>query len=270
MPSTVIALAYPLIAIPNDNYTYPWYGALGVLWLLGVTGSLSSLEGGVRQLVRRRREQHLAFSFQGLTATSARHLLRSLRVSLSAAGALVVVAVAVAFALVPKAAAVTAQEDRQYYINNATRLLRVAPNAVAVSDWAFSSARPPGGWLEDPGVTLRSAGSATVVTTNHHATQYQLQGPTALLPAGSYEAVVAGSVRHGGLALGVLDADADAWIATSLYASVQWPDTARLMVKRFTLPKPRRVEVILSNWRLHDGRSVWILRHVRLVRLPPS
>ncbi len=76
-------------------------------------------------------------------------------------------------------------------------------------------------WTPTDGVALANGGEAVEVTTTTGRSDYQLTGPTVLLSPGTYELRADVAVSDGGIELGVLDADKNAWLNTSRYWSGQ-------------------------------------------------
>ncbi len=134
-----------------------------------------------------------------------------------------------------------------------------------VEQWRFESL--PRGWRAgSPGVQLRSDVTvlrgrkviALSVRTTKTNNAYQLVAPIVWLPAGRYVAAVRGEVTAGGLWLGVLDAEADRWIAESPFGN-----NARIvpstMPVTFTLASWRPIRMILSNLSTSSRRSGWLI-----------
>ena len=69
-----------------------------------------------------------------------------------------------------------------------------------------------------------------------------------------------------GLELGVLDADAEAWLNKGLYWYGQRGYGSRDLVVGFELPKPLRVRPIVSNWQHQTGMSQWLVRRIWIRR----
>ena len=104
------------------------------------------------------------------------------------------------------------------------------------------------------------------VTTTTGRSDYQLTGPTVLLSPGTYELRADVAVSDGGIELGVLDADKNAWLNTSRYWSGQQGSGSRDLVVPFELSKPLRVQPILSNWQFRAAPSTWRVRRVWIRR----
>jgi len=100
-----------------------------------------------------------------------------------------------------------------------------------------------------------------VVTTTGRF-EYQLSGPDVLLSPGRYELRADVDVREGGLELGALDADANAWLSTARYWHGQPGFGSRDLAVPFELKKPLRVRPILSNWQHRAATSDWMVRTV--------
>jgi len=130
--------------------------------------------------------------------------------------------------------------------------------------WSFANALPPG-WERLNGSVDRSGSGARVVTSPGRF-DYELQGPEVELAPGRYRLLVDGRAVVGGMLIGLLDTDANAWLAQSEYWSRQPGIRRRPLGFDVTLDEPRRVRPMLSNWA--DGwSSTWLVRSVRIVRL---
>ena len=104
------------------------------------------------------------------------------------------------------------------------------------------------------------------MTTHSRPWNYEVLSPEISLPAGSYAVALDGKVVAGGLDLGVLDIDANSWVAQTTYWYGQRGFDGRVMVTHFRLDAPKKVKIILSNWVPRDMSSQWLLRSVELVR----
>jgi hypothetical protein len=131
----------------------------------------------------------------------------------------------------------------------------------AVTAWSFARGTPSG-WSGDA-----TAHGASFTTTSR-PWSYELVGPKVQLPAGRYAVYARGRVLAGGLDLGVLDADKNAWLEQRFYWSAQRARFANgWMTTPFELTAATSVQVILSNWVPSAQQSRWRLGEIRLVRL---
>jgi hypothetical protein len=87
-----------------------------------------------------------------------------------------------------------------------------------------------------------------------------------VLGAGRYRLDLKGTVREGGLELGVLDASADAWLSFAHYWSGQTGFEGNSMTVSLNLAGSTTVRFVLSNW--NAGRaSEWTINKLQLVRV---
>jgi hypothetical protein len=145
-------------------------------------------------------------------------------------------------------------------------------SAHSLSTLGFANARQdarfgdglPAGWQSQAASASRGDGGVVVQTTRSRLS-YQLVGPEVMLSPGTYHAVVAGRVVAGGVIVGILDTQADSWIAQQDYSARQRAFDRRTMAVGFTLSKPTAVRIILSNWAPVDATSRWIVRRAAIV-----
>lgn len=110
---------------------------------------------------------------------------------------------------------------------------------------------------------------STIVNTRARKWNYEVVSPKLRLEPGRYRIYLDGQVVNGGLDLGVLDTDANKWIAQRFYWRGQRGFDRRSMMTPFTLTEARTVEIVLSNWVPTDQASRWELRAMQLVRIKP-
>ena len=155
-----------------------------------------------------------------------------------------------------------------YYRPNASPLAPAATGTPVVS-WSFANGLPPE-WSGDAANAARAAGGGAFATTAPQWA-YELVGPRVELQPGRYAVYARGRVLAGGLDLGVLDADKNAWLEQRTYWSGQRAQFAKgWLATPFSVQTATSVEVVFSNWVPKAQPSRWQLGDVRLVRLPPQ
>jgi hypothetical protein len=200
----------------------------------------------------------------GATAALARHgyTLRPAAEQLLAAGRVRVWARAFRILKFP----LTANPDAAFYLGGASALVRpVATRPLKVWSWATGAAP---GWT-GAGVSAAAKARGAAFATGSSRFGYELIAPTVTVPAGTYRAELSGSVRAGGLDLGVLDAKANAWIAQTTYWSGEGGFATKVMATQFSVSKATAITLILSNWVPRSESSRWLLREARLARVGP-
>jgi hypothetical protein len=138
--------------------------------------------------------------------------------------------------------------------------------APAFGVWSFEHGLP-GGWLRDGNVRTAASSRGLSVRTGAGKVAYQIvmDAPTSL-PAGTFTAVVRGSVTGGGLLLGVLDSDRDTWVAPlGHFWSGQRGFGKSVMAVPFTLKHAANIRLILANWAQTGRSSSWVLRSATIV-----
>lgn len=252
-----------LASEPNpQSFELGWIGGAGLVFLLGIAWLLASAEGVWIESIRNRT---LALRLPKSFVPEVRRVGASPTTWLMAA----FVAASVVLLVGPLAHTI----DGWRGTPNAADFYRAATTATAqppaqaevIEHWSASELRTA--WTVFSGVGVAGGPDTVTLSTTTGRYVYQLESPEIMLPAGTYEAYVAGSVLSGGLELGVLDADHNAWIATTNFWSGEQYDAGHVMPNVFTLSRPTRVRVILTNFRPADGVSHWTLRSVSLVRL---
>jgi hypothetical protein len=156
--------------------------------------------------------------------------------------------------------------DTAFYLAGASALvLPVVKPPLRVWSWAAGA---PRGWT-GAGLSAAAKARGAAFDTGSSRFGYELIAPTVTVPAGTYRAELAGSVLHGGLDLGVLDAKANSWIAQTTYWSGESGFATKVMATEFSVAKPTAIGLILANWVPHAESSRWRLRDARLVRIGP-
>lgn len=153
---------------------------------------------------------------------------------------------------------------KSFYGSNDAVLVDARSDAPFTSWWSFATTTVPKGWEIPERARLRPADGKMSVTTSQLAGGYQLISPERTLDPGSYEAVVNGSVRLGGITVGVVDAAQDRWLGTSNYWSGQPFTHGKAMAASFRIFEPTRVRIILANWAPAAIPSSWLLTSVGL------
>jgi hypothetical protein len=152
---------------------------------------------------------------------------------------------------------------RTVWWSNSESAFATAPSGQQVGRWRLQAGLPLGWSSNDK---LRPGGDFARLTTNAHMWNYEIQSPTTTLPAGSYRLYLRGSVRAGGLDLGVLNVGANSWINQQTYWYGQSGFKRGWMMTPFSLASPTKVQFVLSNWVPRDMVSQWELGELRLVR----
>jgi hypothetical protein len=156
--------------------------------------------------------------------------------------------------------------DTAFYLAGASALVPpVVKPPLRVWSWAAGA---PRGWT-GAGLSAAAKARGAAFDTGSSRFGYELIAPTVTVPAGTYRAELAGSVLHGGLDLGVLDAKANSWIAQTTYWSGESGFATKVMATEFSVAKPTAIGLILANWVPHAESSRWRLRDARLVRIGP-
>ena len=251
-PALLLSLLPSLLTVPQLEYQLGWLGVWGVLWLLLLCWAITTLPEAIRARLRARNDPTTR-PFLGQAIRSPAPWL-----------AIGLVAVVALFADVvgPRAADHVTVAD--LYREQASALLPSARDDP-LAQWSFPGELAKD-WTPTDGVALANGGEAVEVTTTTGRSDYQLTGPTVLLSPGTYELRADVAVSDGGIELGVLDADKNAWLNTSRYWSGQQGFGSRDLVVPFELSKPLRVQPILSNWQFRAAPSTWRVRRVWIRR----
>jgi len=121
------------------------------------------------------------------------------------------------------------------------------------------------------GAKAESRPDALDIRTSTESFGYQMLSPAFVLHPGAYAVVVDGTVRRGGLGVGVLDTASRRFVVQNLYSA----DQQRLrtnfvngrMVANFSLASTARLQLILSNSAPGtDTASQWRLTRLTLFR----
>jgi hypothetical protein len=140
------------------------------------------------------------------------------------------------------------------------------PSRLVLHKWSFHTGLPAG-WAPAGSIGTRQTAQGLVVRTTAKKVAYQvvMTDPVQLRPD-TYRAFVDGRILSGGMLLGVLDADRNAWVVTpGHFWSGQRPSDSRQMAVRFVLKKSASVRLILSNWANTNRASTWLLRGASIV-----
>jgi hypothetical protein len=254
-PGLVLSLPPSLLTMPQLQYQLGWLGAWGALWLLLACWALTVLPGEIRSKLEASRA-----SGHG----RARSIVTPVMLSPATWVAVGLVALVVVLADVvgPRAAQAVTAED--LWSEDADEI-RAPARDDAFAQWMFAGAIAPD-WATTEGVTLEPTQDGVEIATTAGRSEYQITGPVVLLSPGRYELRADVTVGEGGLELGVLNADADSWLAQSRYWYGQPGFGSRDLVAPFELSKPLRVKPVMSNWRHQSGTSWWLVRRIWLRR----
>ena len=253
-PALLLSLPPSLLTMPMPQYQLAWLGAWGTLWLLLACWALTVLPPAVREHADGWRNRR-----NGL-ASVARRLVRSPAPWL----ALALVGVVSVFADVvgPRAAQAVTLEDLW---NEQASVLHAPARSDALAQWPFAGAIPAG-WTPIEGVATEAVADGLEISTTPGRSEYQLVGPVVLLSAGKYDLRADVTVGEGGLELGILDTDADAWLSKAKYWYGQEGFATQDLVATFVLEKPLRLRPVVSNWRHQTGTSWWLVRNIWIRR----
>lgn len=250
VPALVITLAPPVLTVPILFYSVGFYGAAALVWFVTVTWFVGIT---APELVRDFRRWYAAGRPLALRRTN-----RRLQLTFATLG---LALIAIAF-----------RPPIEYAGISAAGFSALVPSPLspppsghgsAVHTWTFAHSLPAGWTAASSGVKVVVVQHGVSVRTTSPHFNYELLGPTFALAKGTYELRLHGSVKAGGLDLGLLSTGSDQWLAQSGYLSSQ--NFARGdMVTRFNLSRATTVRPILSNWRPSDGVSVWVLYLVEL------
>jgi hypothetical protein len=249
-PALPLAAAPPLLTIPSLVYQMNWLGTWSVLWLLAAGWLLTSVPGDI---LRRLAAIRLPSPSDGaqLARRAGRSPLTWLVVALA-------VGLGVATLVIQRRVA-----ESVFYRGNANAVVTSASTAGPLVSWRFGRGMPSE-WEPVSATRLEPLDDAIRVTTNTGRFEYQMVGPAMTFAPGRYEARLRGAVIAGGLELGVLDSDADRWLATTHYWYRQDSFADGVMVTPFSLGTSTRVRVILSNWNARAARSQWTVHLVEV------
>jgi hypothetical protein len=150
-----------------------------------------------------------------------------------------------------------------FYEGNDAELVRAASEAPFVERWTFDTEQLPEGWKDLGRSRVRPIGGGMSVLTSQLPQGYQLESPVRTLDPGSYEAIVNGRVRVGGMTVGVVDASRDRWLGTGNFWSGQQFD-GRAMGVAFRIFEPTPVRIILANWAPGAYSSSWLVSAIGL------
>jgi hypothetical protein len=155
-----------------------------------------------------------------------------------------------------------------YYAGRATPLVPASrSNGLSSSrTWPFINGGTPQGVNPVPGLEASDAsGHLGAATTDEPAGRQLLFDPIEL-PAGRYAFTLDGDVVRGGLALEIIDAGADARIATGRFWHSQHFDGHEMSVA-VTLTRSRAVRIVLANWAPARASSRWVLEQLAILQL---
>jgi hypothetical protein len=256
-PALILSLLPSLMTMPILQYHIGWLGVWAVLWLLLACWAVTVLPTAVRSWMRRREEA----SGNGRPWTKAFRVMRS--PALWLAVGLVGVFAIFADVVGPRAAGAVTADDLW---SASADSLRAPRSGAALAQWPFDGA-VAADWESIDGTVVEAAEAAVGLVTTSGRSEYQLVGPVVLLSPGRYELRADITVREGGLELGVLDTDANAWLRTAHYWHGQKGYGRQDLAVAFELPKPLRVRPIVANWRFQSGESSWLVRRIWIRRI---
>jgi hypothetical protein len=243
-PACLIAFAPPALVVPAAQYEVAEKGALALICGLSFAAVVAKLGVGFADPGGRDAIERLG----GSDGPQRRRLL--VTAGLCGAGLLVALG----------AQAVTDRlEDRLFYRNNATA---VRPFGVrrppALASWSLDQLPRTWDRLGGTDTVLRTSGAGLSVRTTTLPSGYQLGSPVGRLSAGKYVAVLRGTVVRGGLAVGVLDTRANAFVSTGFFRGYPHRPLVTMQVP-FTLTRTKLVRMLLTNWAPHATSSQWRL-----------
>jgi hypothetical protein len=147
-----------------------------------------------------------------------------------------------------------------FYRGRATPL--TSPHGVPFESWILNR-KVPARWSLQEGAKILPSEGGIAISTSPSKSGYQLVSPTVSLPPGQYEASALGSVRSGGLELGVLNYKKNTWISNSFFWSGQFAShPIGSMGARFYLERATVIRIVLANSAPTDHKSEWLIRRV--------
>jgi hypothetical protein len=282
VPAIAIGLASPLAGVPDSQFSVGLFAGLAVVWILSLawavtwiverSGALKSMAAGATARWRTRfrhryREvrQNLPRGYLGNEAPSHRKRTSSSRSLVAPALLAGAIVLAGTLELPGKAGVVAAgAHRRQWAPLVSSRWVR----QPVTRTWRFDRGLATS-WSNLAQSTTRTGRGLLVVTTSPRYA-YQLLSAPMLLAPGRYGVIIKGEVQHGGLALGILDTKGQAFVRTNLYYDGQFPMTDGLMVRTFTLAKPTKIQLALTNWSPGNTSSRWFLESASLTKTRPE
>jgi len=265
LPGLLLTFLPPVLTIPSPQYAAGFYGTVGFYWLLSVVWlALFVVEVALPAAWRFGRYDDRRSVASVVAAVRARP-----RAAIAPVVALLGLLIVALYRPSDSALAVVVPERPTKELSSSeTPAQSSNPNpGSTVSSWSFAGALPRG-WTAVADATVKPSADTIEVTTGDGRGSYALQGPTLILDTGEYREVIDGSVRDGGLTVGVLDVGSDKWIAFTLYSAKQ-NFAGRRMVTSFRLDGKRRVRILLANWRSEDKPSRWHLRSAAVEHAAP-
>jgi hypothetical protein len=254
VPAVGLMLIGPALTIPETQYEAGWFGVWGYLCLLAIAYAVlyalraaGDLRAGAADLPRR------------ILASRA----------LAPIGATAAVACVVTGVAIAQRPAEPLNPDAYYLVSGSESALLPRSEAAAgtaVGRWSLAGGLPAG-WTAGDGVQVAPGRDGLAVTTTEDESGTQLQSATVNLPAGSYRAVVDGSVTRGGLTLTLVDTgggphgEARYWQGSGTFGPNR-------MAVDFQLSTAADVRLVLSNWTNVPRVSSWLLRTIVLLRQP--
>jgi hypothetical protein len=151
-----------------------------------------------------------------------------------------------------------------YYVGTQSPFAKTVAGSL-VAGWSLEDGLPKGWGGAAAQVATANAGGPFVTSAKQW--DYELVSPELTLGPGRYRVYASGRVLRGGLDLGVLDSSSNQWIEQRFYWSRQ-RGGADWMSTPFSLTRPTAIHVVLSNWVPSDRSSRWIVRQLKITRLP--
>jgi hypothetical protein len=280
VPAAFLGVAPALLGVPTPAYEYPWLAVWGLAWILGLlwltalipwqrvaTRILHAGSGAVESI---QNKQPLSLQAISTPLVSLRPVVAFLRQKGAVRWTLLLftcIGIA-AIATGRVASSIRSESASQFFTSNALAPVPV-PHGQLIRRWALEQDRSR--WTVLRGVRINEHPSFLDVTTNHERFGYQILSPAFRLHPGAYALIVDGSVRNGGLALGVLDAASHRFVVQDVYSADQQRlrtnfNNGRMLLK-FSLASTARVQLVLANWSPQgQTSSAWRLGRIGVFR----
>lgn len=299
LPALLVALAGLVLIVPLPSYEGSWLMLTRLLVVLGLGWLTASVAPELRRALSRRREGLTLREPGRLRSILARTVwpyvpgaaswaprgrgyserdTRSARAQAAAAAraplaamhavgssrrrtALATVLVVETCALALGVGASTANRNSQFSLAaSGTGTAPAFSSDGPRRSWSFAGGLPSD-WLAQSGTRLRPSTVSTTVQTTRYRFGNELVVPVTM-PAGSFQVLVQGRIRGGGMSVSVQD-------ARHAIASSSFTDRTVLAPRRgygvaFTLSGQDEVQITLSNWSRTNRPSTWELRQVTL------
>jgi hypothetical protein len=267
-PIALVIAIPPIFAIPLPQYEEPWWSIAGLFVALGALGPVGTVEKALYAMLRsdatRARPRLsadvvLKWVRRGAWVTH-RWPLRAMFLGVAVVGGLFL------------GRESTIWDARTAWAEAATPTelsseLQLGPRVAAWHFGRFSR----NGWTIYPGTKVSGSPEGLMVITNSTKYGYQLVSPRVTLGRGKYAVVIKGSIRAGGLSVGVLDLSDGEWLggATGDFWYGQVQGGGFVMPVQVTAEREVSVQVVLANFSPSGGASTWDVSSIRVAHAVP-